>query len=126
MGQKQVAFEKTKHKQETLAFGDISPRWAKRLEERRELPVPMSITWLRWWFEIIWPPKCVVGEAYGFRRSYTDECRECGKIGDKFTIYFTLNLRSNLEENKQRFVNHWNQKHAVQSPCTGSDTYHPN
>jgi hypothetical protein len=32
MGQKQVAFEKTKHKQETLAFGDISPRWAKRLE----------------------------------------------------------------------------------------------
>ncbi|MFY9869083.1 MAG: hypothetical protein WAK17_05140 [Candidatus Nitrosopolaris sp.] len=53
MGQKQVAFEKTKHKQETLAFDDISPRWAKRLEERQELPVPMSIKWLRWWFEII-------------------------------------------------------------------------
>ena len=76
MGQKQVVFEKTKHKQEILAFGDISPRWAKRLGERQELPAPMSVTWLRWWLEIIWPPKCVVGEAYGFIRSYTNSCNK--------------------------------------------------
>jgi hypothetical protein len=112
MGQKQVAFEKTKHQQEGLTFSDISPKWAKRLGEHQELPVPMSITWLRRWLEIINPPNCVVGEAHNFSRSYTDDCRECGKIGDKFTVYFTLNLCSKIEENKQRFVNHWNKEHA--------------
>jgi hypothetical protein len=38
--------------------------------------------------------------------------RECGRIGDKFTLYFTLNLCSKLEENKQRFVTHWNKEHV--------------
>ena len=51
MGQKQVAFEKTKHQQQGLTFSDISPNWAKRLGERQTLPVPMSITWLRWYFD---------------------------------------------------------------------------
>ena len=73
MAQKQIAFEKTKQQQETLTLSDISPNWAKRLGE--QLPVPMSITWLRWWFEIIYPPKCVVGEAHGFTRSYTHSRR---------------------------------------------------
>ena len=73
----------------------------------------MSITWLRWWFEIIYPPKCVVGEAHGFTRSYTYNCEECGNIGEKFSLYFTLNLCSKLEENKQRFVNHWNKAHTL-------------
>jgi hypothetical protein len=57
----------------------------------------MSITWLRWWFEIIWPPKFVVEEAYGLTRNC---CSECGDIGDKFPLYFTPNLCSELEENK--------------------------
>jgi hypothetical protein len=120
MVQKQVASERTKQQQETLTLSDISPSWAKRLGECQELPAPMSVTWLRWWFEIIWPPKCVVGEAYGFTRSYSYCCSECGKIGDKFSLYFTLNLRSKFEENKQRFVNHWNREHVrLESRCTG-------
>jgi len=110
MAQKQIAFEKTRQRQETLTLSDISPNWAKRLGE--QLPVPMSITWLRWWFEIIYPPKCVVGEAHGFTRSYTYSCGECGKIGDKFSLYFTLNLCSKIEDNKHRFVKHWNKEHA--------------
>jgi hypothetical protein len=101
MVQKPIAFEKTKQRQEALTLSDISPRWAKRLAERQELPVLMSITWLRWWSEIIWPPKCVVGDAYGFTRSYTNCCGERGEIGDKFSLYFILNLSSKLEENKQ-------------------------
>jgi hypothetical protein len=112
MVQKQIAFEKTKLQQEALTLSDISPKWAKRLEEQQQLPVPLSITWLRWWFEIIYPPKCVVGEAYGFTRSYTYSCRECGNIGDKFSLYFTLHLSSKLEESKQRFVDHWNREHT--------------
>ena len=111
MVQKRVAFERTTQQQEWLTLSDISPKWAKRLGEL-QLPVPMSLTWLRWWFEIIYPPKCVVGEAHGLTRSYTHSCGECGKIGDKFSLYFTLNLYSKLEENKRRFVNHWNKEHT--------------
>jgi hypothetical protein len=107
-----AAFEKTKQQHEALTLSDISPKWAKRLGEQQQLPVPLSITWLRWWFEIIYPPKCVVGEAHGFTRSYTYNCGECGKIGNKFSLYFTLHLSSKLEENKQGFVDHWNKEHT--------------
>ena len=112
MMQKQVAFEKTEQQQEVLTLSDISPKWAKRLGEQQQLPVPLSFTWLRWWFEIIYPTKCVVGEAHGFTTSYTKSCQECGEFGNKFSIYFTLHLSSKLEENKKRFVNHWNKEHA--------------
>jgi hypothetical protein len=111
MMQKQVAFERAKQQLGALTLSDISPRWAKRLGDQQKLPIPLSITWLRWWFEITSGSKCVVGEAYSLSRSYTDSCRECGKIGDKFMVYFTLNLCSKLEKNKQRFVNHWNKEH---------------
>ena len=97
---------------EALALSDISPKWAKRLGEQQRLPGLLSITWLRWWFDIIYPPKCVVGEAHGFTRSYTYNCKECGNIGETFSLYFTLRLSSKLEENKQRFVNHWNKEHT--------------
>jgi len=61
---KQIAFEKTKHLEEGLTFSDISPKWAIRLSEQQHLPVPMSSTWLRWYFELKRASKCVVGEAY--------------------------------------------------------------
>ena len=47
MAQKQIAFEKTKQ-QQGLTLSDISPKWAKRLGEQQQAPVPLSITWLRW------------------------------------------------------------------------------
>lgn len=113
MVQRQVAFEKTK-RDKALNLNDISPKWAKRLErQQRYLPVPMSIAWLRWCFEITSAPKCIVGEAYGFTSRYTYGCRECGKIGDKFSIYFMLHSYSKLEANKQRFVKHWNEQHIT-------------
>ena len=46
MAQKQIAFEKTKQ-QQGLTLSDISAKWAIRLVEQEQLPVPMSITWLR-------------------------------------------------------------------------------
>lgn len=112
MVQRQIAFEKTKQRKEALTLSDISPKWAKRLGELQRQPSPLSIMRLRWWFEIIYPPKCVVGEAHRFTRSYTYSCRECSKIGDKFSLYYTLHLYSKLGENEQRFVNHWNEEHA--------------
>ena len=112
MVQKQIAFQKTKQLQEGLTFSDISPKWAKRLGEQQQLPVPMSTTWLHWWFEIINPSGCVVGEAHCSTISYSYSCAECGKIGNKFSLFYTLHLYSKIEENKQRFVNHSNKEHA--------------
>jgi hypothetical protein len=108
MVQRQIAFEKTKEQRDKeSSLSEISPKWAKRLET----PIPISITWLRWWFEIIRAQKCVVGEAHGFTSSYAYNCRECGKIGDQFSLYFMLRSSSKLEENKRRFVIHWNDNH---------------
>jgi hypothetical protein len=118
MVQKQVAFEKIKkeyhHHDPLLALKDISPKWSKRLENRRrrrQLPIPMSFRWLRWLLEITNATKCIVGEAYGFSSSYTNCCRECGRIGDRFSLYFILSSHTKFEENKQRFIEHWNEKH---------------
>jgi hypothetical protein len=112
MAQKQIAFEKTKQQQEELTMSDISPKWAKRLGDQEELPVPMSITWLRWYFELKRASRCVVGEAHGYSSSFVYDCKECDEIGWRFMLYFTFHLSFKLEENKQRFVNHWNKEHA--------------
>ena len=112
MGQKQVAFEKTKHQQQGLTFSDISPNWAKRLGERQTLPVPMSITWLRWYFDLKRASRCVVGEAHRYSSSYVHDCRECDELGWRFMLYFTVHSCSKIEENKQRFVKHWNKEHT--------------
>jgi hypothetical protein len=112
MVQRQVAFENTKQQQEALTLSDIAPKWAKRLGEHQELPVPMSITWLRWYFELKRASRCVVGEAHRYSSSYMYDCRECDEIGWRFMLYFTVHSCSKLEENKQRLVNHWNREHA--------------
>jgi hypothetical protein len=111
MVQKQVAFEKTKQQPEALTLSDVSPKWAKRLV-KQQLPVPMSITWLRWYFELKRASSCVVGEAHRYSSSYMSDCRECDEIGWRFMLYFTFHLCSKLEENKHRFVTHWNKEHA--------------
>jgi hypothetical protein len=112
MVRRQVAFENTKQQQEALTLSDIAPKWAKRLGEHQELPVPMSITWLRWYFELKRASRCVVGEAHRYSSSYMYDCRECDEIGWRFMLYFTVHSCSKLEENKQRLVNHWNREHA--------------
>ena len=112
MIQRQVAFENTKQQQEALSLSDIAPKWANRLGENQELPVPMSFTWLRWYFELKRPSRCVVGEAHRYSSSYMYDCRECDEIGWRFMLYFSVHSCSKLEENKQRFVNHWNKEHA--------------
>jgi hypothetical protein len=113
MMQKQIAFEeKTKEEHSPLSLMDISPTWARRFEkQQQQLPIPLSFTWLRWYFEIVAPSKCVVGEAYGFSSSYTYNCSECGKIGSMFSLHFAIRSYKKLEQDKLRFIKHWNDKH---------------
>ncbi len=97
--------------QKSLSLIDISPRWAMRLKEKRSLIFLLSFTRLRWLFQIIHPKKCVVAEAYGFSSSYTINCMECARMGNKFSLYFVMCLSNKFEENLNRFVKHWNEKH---------------
>ncbi len=89
MVQKQVAFEKTEQQQEVLTLSDISPKRAKRLGDQQQLPVPLSLTWLRWYFELKRASRCVVGEAYGYSLSFVYDCKERDEIGWRFMLYFT-------------------------------------
>jgi hypothetical protein len=94
-----------------LTLEEISPKWAMRLKGEN-MPTFMSLTWLRWRYELQKSSKCVVGEAYGYSSHYTEDCDECNRIGYKFLYYFMSNRRKRLELNKQEFVKHWNEEHS--------------
>ena len=94
-----------------LSLGDISPTWAVRLKEKRSSLFLLSLTRFRWLFQILHQKKCIVAEAYGFSSCYTNNCPQCARIANKFSLYFTMNLLKKLEENQNRFVKHWNEKH---------------
>jgi hypothetical protein len=99
------------HHQYSLLLNDISPIWAMRLKEKGSPLFLLSLTRFRWIFQILHPKKCVVAEAYGFSSSYTNDCAQCARIGNKFSLYYALNFSKKLEDNQNKFVKHWNEKH---------------
>jgi hypothetical protein len=98
-----------------LRFKDIAPKWAARLGPEEEFPIFLSSTWFKWFRELKYTSKCVVGEAYGNSSKYVYNCDECGNIGFKFMQYFMLNWHRKLEHNKERFVKHWNENHREEN-----------
>ena len=101
-----------KEKKKALTLEAIAPKWAKRLEQRNDLPFPLSLTWLKWYYELDHPSKCVVGEAYGHRATYQKECKQCDALGWKFGGSFLLCSRVGMQKNIEEFVEHWNEKHT--------------
>src|SRR5919202_1304498 len=97
-------------KKSSFTLNDIAPRWAKRLEQKK-LPFPLSLTWLKWYFELDSPSKCIVGEAYGYSASYEKECKECDMLGWKFGHSFLIHSTLELQRDVQLFVKHWNERH---------------
>ena len=104
-----------------LTLNDIAPRWAKRLEQKK-LPFPLSLTWLKWYFELDSPSKCIVGEAYGYSASYEKRCKECDMLGWEFGHSFLIHSRSGLQRDVKIFVEHWNEKHNIYTH-TGRQRY---
>lgn len=45
-----------------LRFKDIAPKWAARLGPEEEFPIFLSSTWFKWFRELKYTSKCVVGE----------------------------------------------------------------
>jgi hypothetical protein len=101
--------------QRLLTLKEIAPKWAERFEQRKELPFPLSLTWLKWYFELDHPAKCVVGEAYGNRTSYQKECVECDRLGWEFGGSFLLHSKTGLQRNINTFLKHWNEMHTPTS-----------
>jgi hypothetical protein len=98
--------------QELLTLGIISPKWAKRLEASKVLPL-FSIERLQLYLQLRDTSKCVVGEAYGFSSSYVYDCKMCSKIAWNFMFYFMIHSYSKLEGTKKEFVKHWVEKHVM-------------
>jgi hypothetical protein len=94
----------------SFTLNDIAPRWSKRLE-RKKLPFPLSLTWLKWYFELDSPSKCIVGEAYSYSALYEKRCKECDILGWQFGHSFLMHSRSGLQRDVKVFVEHWNEKH---------------
>jgi hypothetical protein len=91
-------------------LSDIAPKWAKRLEEEKNLPFPLSTRWFRWYFELDIPKRCIVGEANGSSSSYEKECKECNSIGGHS---FLVRSRSGFEKDVNTFLQHWSEKHLT-------------
>jgi hypothetical protein len=107
-----VQKEEPKQQKEELTLEDISPKWAARLNKNK-LPTFMSLTWFKWYSELKYGSKCVVGEAHGYSSSYFDDCNTCDDISRKFMYYFGTCSNKKLEQGKHRFVKHWNEKHIM-------------
>ena len=101
-----------KNEKSQFTLNDIAPRWSKRLEQKK-LPFPLSLTWLQWYFELDSPSKCIVGEAYGYSASYEKECKECDILGWQFGHSFLMRSKSGLQRDVKIFVEHWNEKHNI-------------
>ena len=94
-----------REEEKKLTLKEIAPKWAKRLEHTHKLPFPLSLTWLRWYYELDHPSKCIVGEAYGYCPTYQKECKECDNLGWKCGLFLSrskLGLLSNIDA----FVEH--------------------
>ena len=108
--QTEPVFQKNKQQEKRLkllTFKDIAPKWAKRLEQQQqegELPHKISLTGIKWYFELLSNSRCVVGEAHGFSSSYVYNCRKCYSFGWKFIESYTERSYSEFEKNSQLFV----------------------
>ena len=104
--------EKPSVTEKTLTLKEISPKWFERLFGReKKLPFPLSPVWLKWYFELDSPARCVIGEAYGYTSSYEETCKECDRLGWRFGKSFFLRSRRRLEKDVNEFVLHWNTTH---------------
>ena len=104
--------EKHSLAEKSLTLKDISPKWFERLfSEKKNLPFPLSPSWLKWYFELDSPSKCVIGEAHGYTSSYERTCEECNRIGWSFGKSFIFRSRTRLENDVNEFVHHWNSTH---------------
>ena len=102
-------FDKTSNSS-SLTLTDIAPKWADRFNQ---LPVPiLSLKGLQWAFELTAAERCLVGEAHGFSASYLQTCKVCEMICSNFQTNFIMRSYENLQKNTEKFVKHWNEKHA--------------
>lgn len=106
-----TTFVREEETKKGLTLKEIAPKWAERLDQKNNLPFPLSLTWLKWYYELDHPSKCVVGEAYGYCPTYQKECKRCDTLGWKLGGSFLLRSKIGLQKNIEAFVEHWNEKH---------------
>jgi hypothetical protein len=106
--------EKIKHNIYS-SLRDICPNWSNHLEKLRKhsllhLPIPLSITWFRWWAKVTPNSECIVGEAHGFSPFYN--CDECERFASNFSLYFYIHSSARFDQTIQEFTQHWSERHV--------------
>ena len=94
--QSMTTFVKEKETKKASTLKEIAPNWARRFEESNTLPFPFSLTWLKWFYELDHPSKCVVGEAHGYRPTYQKECNECDRLGWEFGGLISITFKTRI------------------------------
>ena len=46
------------------------------------------------------------------KQSQVSNCEECNKLGWRFIHYFLFQSNPRIEENKAKFIDHWNEVHC--------------
>lgn len=90
-----------------LTLKDIAPSWHDILAQ---LPAS-GMRRMLWQQQLAYPETCIVGEAYGFKWSYVNDCAKCSEFS--MTLFRDFKKRSYgaLNEGVGSFVAHWNDSH---------------
>ena len=97
-----------------LTLKDISPSWHDIL-----LKLPASgLRRILWQQHLAYPETCIVGEAYGFKWSYVNDCANCREYSQTFFRDFKTRSYGALDEGVRNFVEHWNDSHRHQTQKT--------
>jgi hypothetical protein len=82
-----------------LGLRDISPRWCAVIYEGEEANG----------LDIFNPSKCIVGEAWGFKKKYIKECNACSHASKELMLRFgDVDAMGPMID---RLLIHWNENH---------------
>jgi hypothetical protein len=97
-----------------LTLKDIAPSWHDILVQ---LPAS-GIRRMLWQQQLAYPETCIVGEAYGFKWSYVNDCAKCSEFSQTLFRHFKMRSYGALNEGVRSFVAHWNDSHRRETQKT--------
>lgn len=97
-----------------LTLKEIAPSWHDILVQ---LPAS-GLKRVLWQRQLAYPETCIVGEAYGFKWSYVNDCARCSEFSQTLFRDFKMRSYGALNEGVGRFVAHWNDSHRHETQKT--------
>ena len=96
--------------QQKLSFEEICPRWSKVIHRTTEKTDKYRYKQDHKILDMKDCRKCLVGEAYGFKGNYWDDCARCHNYSSRFSNIL-WKCPSERQASIDRFVEHFNNVH---------------